>query len=146
MMYKAVSGGDEQIMKKILTISMAIMFALTLGIAYAGDMSMSNDISRWNNGVTIFASGPVTTGTNFRTGSLNLISKLQLSYPKEFAFDNGVTLVSNGPVSTGVNYKSSGKEISSEEGMATGGYSGEEAPGPSLYNGVTVFDGGAIHK
>ncbi len=123
-------------MKKIMIVSVAIVFALTLGVAYAGDMS--SDMSKWDNGITIFSTSPVSTGTNFRE-AVKYDIEAGLAHP-ELALDNGVTLVASSPISTGVNYKG-GEVISGEEGMAAGGYAGEDAV---LHNGITDFDRGPV--
>ena len=120
-------------MKKIMVVSIAIVFALTLGVAYAGDM----DMSKWDNGITIFSTSPVSTGTNFREAVKYDIAALA---SPELALDNGVTLVASSPISTGVNYKG-GVLVSGEEGMAAGGYAGEEV---ELHNGITSFDRGPV--
>ncbi len=117
-------------------ISMAIVFALSLGVAYAGDMY--GDMSKVDNGITIFSAGPVSTGTNYRTAVVDWASSAKLEHPEGLVLDNGVTLFAASPVSTGIEYKSSGK-ISGEEGMAAGGYEGEAAP-LDLHNGITSFD------
>jgi hypothetical protein len=120
-------------MKKILMISAVIVFALTLGVAYADDMS-SGMSSKLDNGITIFATGPVSTGIYFREGSVDSTSEVALARPEPLGLDNGVTVFAN---------SYSGEEISGEEGMAAGGYAGEEAP-LDLHNGITVFDRGPI--
>jgi len=140
--HESCDGGGEQIMKKIMIVSAVIVFALTLGVAYAGDMS-SGMSSRLDNGITIFATGPVSTGINFWEGSVDIEREVALSQPEELELDNGATLFASSSVSTGVNYKG-GEVISGEEGMAAGGYAGEEGP-LGLYNGVTSFDRGASH-
>jgi len=133
--YKVVTE-EANTMKKILLVSAVIVFALALGVAYADDMS--SGMSKWDNGITIFATGPVSTGINFRAGSVDSSSEVALASREALGLDNGTTLFASGPVSTGVNYKS-GEVISGEEGMAAGGYAGEEAP-LDLYNGITSFD------
>jgi hypothetical protein len=119
---------EANTMKKILMISAVIVFALALGVAYADDMS--GGMSKWDNGITIFATGPVSTGINFRAGSVDLEREVALARPESLGLDNGVTVFAN-------SYK--GEVISGEEGMAAGGYAGEEAP-LDLYNGITSFD------
>ncbi len=121
-------------MKKIMIVSVAIVFALTLGVAYAGDM----DMSKWDNGITIISAGPVSTGISFFRSDSEYTSAA-LSHP-DLVLDNGVTLVASSPISTGVNYKG-GEVISGEEGMAAGGYAGEDAV---LHNGITDFDRGPV--
>jgi hypothetical protein len=123
-------------MKRILMISAVIVFALTLGVAYASDMS--RDMSKWDNGITIFATGPVSTGIEYLKGSVDSKSELALAPREALALDNGVSLFASSSVSTGVNYKG-GEVIKGEEGMAAGGYAGEEAP-LDLHNGITSFD------
>ncbi len=119
-------------MKKIMMVSVAIVFALGLGVAYAGDMY--GDMSKVDNGITIFSAGPVSTGIEFRTG---VASASKLEHPEGLALENGVTLFAANPVSTGVEYKNS-EVISGAEGMAAGGYEGEAAP-LDLHNGITLF-------
>jgi hypothetical protein len=122
-------------MKKIMMISMAIVFALGIGVAYAGDMY--GDMSKVDNGITIFSAGPVSTGTNFRTAVIGWDNSSKLVHPEELALDNGVTLFEAKAVSTGIEYRK-GKVMASEEGMAAGGYEGEAAP-LDLRNGITIF-------
>jgi len=121
-------------MKKALMISAVIVFALTLGVAYAGDMS-SGMSSKLDNGITIFATGPVSTGIYFREGSVDSNSVVALARPEAWGLDNGVTLFTS--------YAGS-EVISGEEGMAAGGYAGEEAPHLGLDNGITSFERGPI--
>ncbi len=121
-------------MKKIMMVSMAIVFALGLGVAYAGDMY--GDMSKVDNGITIFSAGPVSTGIEFRNG-VDWASSAKLEHPEGLALENGVTLFAASPVSTGIEYRNS-EVISGEEGMAAGGYEGEAAP-LDLHNGITLF-------
>ena len=121
-------------MKKIMIVSAVIVFAFALG-AYAGDMTMS---SRLDNGITVFATGPVSTGIDFWAGSVNLDREVALSEREALGLDNGVTLFASSAISTGVDYAPH-EVISGEEGMAAGGYAGEEAP-LGLNNGITSFD------
>ena len=141
-----VRGGGEPIMKKLLMISALIVFALTFGVAYAGDsMTMSSDMSKsWDNGITIFAAGPVSTGIIYRSisGAYGE-NELRAQGGESAALDNGVTLFASGPVSTGVNYK--GVIVNgSDEGSAAGGMLYEEGPSLELHNGITVFDTGPV--
>jgi hypothetical protein len=125
-------------MKKIMVVSIAIVFALTLGVAYADDMS--KDTSKADNGITIFSKSAVgTEDINFRP--VEYASEARLAHP-ELALDNGVTLFASTPVDTEVLYKG-GEVIKGEEGMAAGGYE-EEAPALDLHNGITSFDRGPI--
>ncbi len=126
-------------MKKIMMISTAIVFALILGVAYAGDMS--SDMSAWNNGITIFSAHSVSTGKELPPAVD--YNSAALSRPDALALDNGVTLFASRPVDTEVLYKG-GEVIKGEEGMAAGGYEGEEAPALDLRNGITAFDRGPI--
>ncbi len=105
-------------MKKIITISMAIAFALALGVFYTTD-SMALD-----NGITVFSAEPVSA----------------LSHIDELAADNGITLFALGAVKTGLDYKGEVAAIRWEEGSAAGGY----VPGMDLGNGVTIFDSHAV--
>jgi hypothetical protein len=132
---KVVTEGGEQIMKKIMIISMAIVFALGIGVAYAGDMY--GDMSKVDNGITIFSASPVSTGTNFRTAVIEWSNASKLVHPEELALGNGATLFEASAVSTGIEYRK-GKVMSSEEGMAAGGYEGEPAA-LELHNGITIF-------
>jgi len=132
--YKAVTV-EVGTMKRILMISAVVVFALALGVAYADDMS---SMSKWDNGITIFATGPVSTGIEYLKGSVDSKSEVALAPREALGLDNGVSLFASSSVSTGVNYKG-GEVIKGEEGMAAGGYAGEEAP-LDLHNGITSFD------
>jgi hypothetical protein len=132
--YKVVTV-EVDTMKRILMISTVIVFALALGVAYGDDMS---GMSKWDNGITIFATGPVSTGIGYLKGSVDSTSEVALAPREALGLDNGVSLFASSSVSTGVNYKG-GEVISGEEGMAAGGYAGEEAP-LDLHNGITSFD------
>ncbi len=127
-------------MKKIMMVSMAIVFALTLGVAYAGDMS--KDLGKVDNGITIFSKSPVNTeDINFWPG-VEYSSEAALSNRENLALDNGITLFASSPVDTEVLAKG-GVVASGEEGMAAGGYE-QEAPALDLHNGITLFDRGPI--
>ncbi len=127
-------------MKKIMMVSMAIVFALTLGVAYADDMS--RDMSKVDNGITIFSKSAVNTeDINFWPG-VEYASEAALSNREDLALDNGITLFASSPVDTEV-LSRGGVVISGEEGMAAGGYEEEAAP-LDLHNGITLFDRGPI--
>jgi hypothetical protein len=141
-MHKVVQGGGEHIMKKILTISTVIVLALTLGVAYAYayDTTMSSDMSKWDNGITIFAVGSVSDGRDIPRGA-EFAGESNLARAEALGLDNGVTLFASKPVDTEVLYK--GTEVfSSEECMAAGGYEGDATL--DLHNGITAFDRGPI--
>ncbi len=134
-------------MKKIMTVTMAVVFALTFGVAYAfADeyMTMSSDMSKsWDNGITIFAEGPVSTGISYRGGTGDLgMSEISAPLEASLALDNGVTLFNSHPVSTGEVYKIK-EGVVSAEGAAAGGIA-EEGPGLKLSNGITVFESGPV--
>ncbi len=126
-------------MKKIMMVSMAIVFALTLGVAYADDMS--KDMGKVDNGITIFWTSSVSTGKDIVRGSDEYASEGALANRDELALDNGITLFASSPVDTEVLSRGGGV-ISGEEGMAAGGY--EEAAPLDLHNGITLFDKGPI--
>lgn len=121
-------------MKKIITISTAVVFALALGLVYAGSsMAMSSG----ENGITIFAAGSVSTGAVIPDRGEPILGE-KLSHPEELALDNGVTLFAAGAIKTEEpNYERG--VMSSVEGSAAGGYE-DSAPALDLRNGVTIFD------
>src|SRR5512135_130492 len=124
-------------MKKIITISTVVVFALALGLVYAGS---SMAMSGWDNGITIFAAGSVSTGAQLPDRGEPALGE-RLTHPVEVALDNGVTLFAAGPISTGENYKV--EEMSGYEGIAAGGYE-ESAPALDVRNGITIFDSAPV--
>jgi len=128
-----VNVKGANLMKKIITISMALVFAFAIGIAYAGDILPAP--GTWDNGITMFAPGYVTTGPVFSRVMPG--EGESLSHIDSLALDNGITLSSLGSIDTESIYKAAGLESSVAEGSAAGGYA--EGPGMDLRNGVTVF-------
>lgn len=125
-------------MKKIITISMAVVFALAFGFTFAGS-SMAMD--RWDNGITVFAAGSVPTEEPIFSRGSGLESGIVLSRAEDLTLANGVTLFAAGPISTEPNYEGGLAPMYSAEGSAAGGY---EEPAMDPRNGVTIFDEHAV--
>jgi hypothetical protein len=127
-------------MKKIITISMAIVFVFAFGLAYAGE-SMPLD-----NGITMFSTGYVTTGANFHRVDAASYAPLSPREPvsgiEALAPDNGITVFAAGSVCSEDICKGEALEGWSSEGSAAGGYA--EGSGMELGNGVTAFSNGPI--
>jgi len=121
-------------MKKIITISTAIVFVFAFGLAYAGDsMPAPGSV---DNGITMFSGGFVTTSPHFQRVD-PLSSGEPLSRIEALDLDNGITLYAAGPVDTEGIYKGEELEGWSAEGSAAGAYA--EGSGMELGNGVTAF-------
>jgi hypothetical protein len=109
-------------MKKIITITMAVVFALALGLVYAGGSSAAD--RSWDNGITVLDAAPMSP----------------LAHIDASVLDNGITIFALSAVGTGVNYKGESLERFEYEGSAAGGLE----PRMDLGNGVTIFDEHAV--
>jgi ABC-type molybdate transport system substrate-binding protein len=102
-------------MKKITLLLTILAFVLAFGSAYG--MEMTGEL---NNGITVFAEGPVIYGS--------MLSNEAVSYAE---LDNGITVFAAGAVE--VPTWETAAELS--EGSAAGGLNVER----ELHNGITIF-------
>lgn len=99
-------------MKRTMAFLMMIVFAATLGTAYAADRS-----GGLYNGITYFDLGPASTA-----------GEVVLTREAAAAPYNGITIFELGR-----------SEASKRDNAATGSAAGGPAPEQKLYNGITVF-------
>jgi len=106
-------------MKKLITITFAVAFAIVLGVAFS---TASSAMDKWENGITVFED----------SGSA-------LGHIDAAAVDNGVTIFALGSVSTGRYYKEKASPMDELEGSAAGSLRDDRPSRLDLGNGITVF-------
>jgi len=108
------------IMKKIITITMAAVLALALGLVYTNDSSAMD--RSWDNGITVFDAAPMSPLAHIDASDVG----------------NGITIFALSAVKTGVDYKGEAVKSSEYEGSAAGSLR-ERPDRLELGNGITVF-------
>jgi hypothetical protein len=126
-------------MKKIFLMTAVLVFALTFGLSYAGDMTKTKDMSAEGyNGITIFARGPAV----YDAGPVELgAGEVSTSGVLAEELNNGITIFARGPVT----YDAGPAELAVESSALGSAAGGSREAEPIMKNGITIFHSGPVN-